>query len=42
MHMTQVHTTYSIFIMEEYPITLLVLMAATLPVVVPCVMCIPR
>jgi len=42
MHMTQVHTTYSIFIMEEYPITLLVLIVATLSVVVACVMCIPR
>ena len=34
MHMTQVHATYSIFIMKDCPITLLELMAATLPVVV--------
>lgn len=34
MHMTQVHATYSIFIMKEYPITFLELMTATLPVVV--------
>ena len=34
MHMAQVRTPYSIFAMEEYPITLLELIAATLPVVV--------
>jgi len=34
MHLSQVHTTYSIFVMEDYPITLLELIAASLPVVV--------